>query len=90
MNIIFLKRRQQQGSVLFTVVIIGAVMCISIGATLTLSSNSVKNSHGRVDWNKAYYTSESAMVWATQHVLDGNGRLPVSPKLIQSPLITCL
>ena len=71
MNITFLKHRQQ-GSVLFTVVIIGAVMCISIGATLTLSSNSVKNSHGRVDWNKAYYTSESALVWATQHVLDGN------------------
>ena len=72
MNITFLKRRQQQGSVLFTVVIIGAVMCISIGATLTLSSNSVKNSHGRVDWNKAYYTSESAMVWAAQRIIDGN------------------
>jgi hypothetical protein len=72
MNITFLKRRQQEGSVLFTVVIIGAIMCISIGATLTLSSNSVKNSHGRVDWNKAYYTSESAMVWAAQWVLDGH------------------
>jgi hypothetical protein len=72
MNITFLKRRQQQGSVLFTVVIIGAIMCISIGATLTLSSNSVKNSHGRVDWNKAYYTSESAMVWAAQYIIDGH------------------
>ncbi len=72
MNITFLKRRQQEGSVLFTVVIIGAVMCISIGATLSLSSNSVKNSHGRVDWNKAYYTSESAMVWAAQRIIDGN------------------
>jgi hypothetical protein len=76
MNITFLKRRQQQGSVLFTVVIIGAVMCISIGATLTLSSNSVKNSHGRVDWNKAYYTSESAMVWAAQRIIDSPGTAP--------------
>ena len=70
MNITFLKRRQQQASALFTVVIIGAVMCIAIAATLTLSSNSVKNAHGRVDWSKAYYTSENAMVWATQQTLD--------------------
>jgi hypothetical protein len=70
MNITSQKRRQQQGVVLFTVVIIGAVMCIAIGAILTLSSNSVKNSHGRVDWNKSYYTTENAVVWATQQTLD--------------------
>ena len=70
MNITFLKRRQQQASVLVTVVIIGAIMCITIAATLTLSSNSVKNAHGRVDWSKAYYTSENAMIWATQQTLD--------------------
>jgi hypothetical protein len=70
MNITFLKRRQQQASVLFTVIIIGAVMCIAIAATLTLSSTSVKNSHGRVDWGKSYYTTENAMVWATQKTLD--------------------
>ena len=70
MNITFLKRRQQQASVLFTVVIIGAVLCLTVAATLTLSSNSLKNSHGRVDWSKAYYTSENAMIWAAQVVLD--------------------
>ena len=70
MNFISQKHPQQQGSVLFTVVIIGAVMCIAITATLSLSSSSLKNAHGRVDWNKAYYISEDAMVWATQQTLD--------------------
>ena len=94
MNIISQKRPQQRGSVLFSVVIIGAIMCIAITATLSLSSTSLKNAHGRVDWNKAYYISENAMVWATQYTLDNppgtgssnyystlNGNLPL-PKLI--------
>ena len=70
MKIISQKNPQQQGSVLFTVVIIGAVMCVAITAMLKLSSSSISNAHGRVDWNKAYYISEDAMVWATQSTRD--------------------
>ena len=70
MKITSLKYRQQEGSILFTVIIIGAVMCIAIAATLTMSSNSLKNAHGRVDWNKAYYISENAIVWASQYTVE--------------------
>ncbi len=70
MKIISLKHRQEQGAILLTVIVIGAIMCVAIFATLDLSSNSVKNAHGRVDWNKAYYTTENAVVWATQQTLD--------------------
>jgi hypothetical protein len=66
----FSNGRREQGSVLFTVIIIGAVMLIAIAATLSLSSNALKSAHGQVDWNKAYYTTENAMIWATQNTLD--------------------
>ena len=70
MKIISHKRLQQQGSVLLTVVVIGGIMSVAIAATLNLSSTSLSNAHGRVDWNKAYYISENAMIWATQATLD--------------------
>jgi Tfp pilus assembly protein PilV len=80
MKIISLKRRQQQGSALLTVVIIGLVMCVALFAMLGLSSYSIKNAHGRVDWNKAYYIAENASVWATQTTLDSiaNNVLPAA------------
>jgi hypothetical protein len=70
MQITFLNRRQKQGSVLMTVMIIGGVIFIVTASILTLSSNSLQNAHGRVDWNKAYFNSENAMVWAAQRILD--------------------
>ncbi len=70
MNNLTIKRRQEQGSALLVVIVIGAVMCIVIASVLKLSSNSIYNSYGRVDWNKAYYNSENAMVWAAQQILD--------------------
>jgi hypothetical protein len=53
-----------------TVVIIGAIMSIATAATLMLSTHSLKNAHGRVDWNRAFYNAESAVVWAAQNILD--------------------
>jgi hypothetical protein len=70
MHIKFLNRRQKQGSVLLTVMVVGGVIFIVTASILTLSSNSLQNSHGRVDWNKAYFNSENAMVWAAQRILD--------------------
>jgi hypothetical protein len=52
------------------VVIIGGIIGVITAAMLTLSSNSLQNAHGRVDWNKAFYNAENAVVWAAQNVLD--------------------
>lgn len=76
MKIKSIKRRPEQGTVLFIVAVMSGIIAIVIAATLDLSSNTYKNSHGRVDWNKAYYISENAIVWATQQVLDNPGNFP--------------
>jgi hypothetical protein len=65
-----IKQRQEQGSVLMTVVIIGGIISIVTAAMLFSSSSSLQNAHGRVDWNKAFYCSENAVVWAAQAILD--------------------
>ncbi|MEJ0090053.1 MAG: hypothetical protein WDM80_09960 [Limisphaerales bacterium] len=65
-----MNRRQEQGSALLVVIVTGAIMCVVIASVLKLSSNSIYNTYGRVDWNKAYYNSENAMVWAAQKILD--------------------
>ena len=70
MHITSLNRPHEQGSSLLTVMIVGGVIFVVTASILTLSSNSLLNSHGRVDWNKAYFSSENAMVWAAQTILD--------------------
>jgi hypothetical protein len=73
-----------------TVVIVGAIICISASSMLVLSLNSVTNAGGRTDWDKAFFISENAMVWAAQAAFDSmppvgssnyystaNGTLPV-------------
>jgi hypothetical protein len=65
------KRRSDQGSTLLIVVIIGAIMCLSASSMLIMSSTSIKNAYGRVDWDKSFYASENAMVWAAQVAFDG-------------------
>jgi hypothetical protein len=70
MHIPYIKDPREQGSTLLTVVVIGAIICISVGSTLIMSSNSINNAYGRVDWNKAFFSAESAMVWAAQSAFD--------------------
>jgi hypothetical protein len=70
MNISFIKRRRQEGTTLLTVVIIGAIICLCASSMLVLSSNSVANSYGRVDWDRAFFITENAVVWAAQSAFD--------------------
>jgi hypothetical protein len=70
MHIPFIKQRPQQGSTLFTVVIVGALVCVSASSMLVMSSNSINSAYGRVDWDKAFFNSENAVVWAAQKAFD--------------------
>ncbi len=62
--------RLEQGSTLLTVVIIGAIICACVGSMLVLSSNSVNYACRRVDWNKAFFNTENAVVWMAQTAFD--------------------
>jgi hypothetical protein len=53
-----------------SVVIIGAILCIITASMLLVSSNTLKNAYGRVDWNKAFFNAENAVVWAAQQTFD--------------------
>ncbi len=70
MDISPIKRLRQNGSTLLIVVAVGAVVCLLASATLTLSSYSLNSAYGRVAWNKAFYASENAAVWAAQAAFD--------------------
>src|ERR1700727_2059284 len=70
MHIPSLKRRREQGSTLLTVVIIGGIICAGASSMLVLSGNSVSNAYGRMDWDKAFYITENAVVWAAQSTFD--------------------
>ena len=70
MHIPSIKHRLEQGSTLLTVVIIGGIICSCIGSMLVLSSNSVSNASRRVDWNKAFFNTENAVVWMAQTAFD--------------------
>lgn len=70
MNIQLTHRRRSQGSTLLTVVVIGSIICLAASSMLVLSTDSVSNAAGRVDWDKAFYTSENALVWAAQAAFD--------------------
>jgi hypothetical protein len=65
-----LKKRQEQGSTLLAVVVIGSIMFITAGSMVYLSANSANSAHSRVDWDKAFFDSENAMVWAAQTAFD--------------------
>jgi hypothetical protein len=71
MHLPSIKHRPEQGSTLLTVVVIGAIMCAAASSMLVMSINSVSNSCGRVDWNKAFYIAENAVVWGAQTTFDG-------------------
>lgn len=60
------------GSTLVTVLIIGAVSTIMISSMLALSSSTLRSTHGRADWNAAFYQAENALQWAAQSVADAN------------------
>jgi hypothetical protein len=64
------KHRREQGSTLLTVVVIGAIMCVSASSMLIMSTNSINNAAGRVDWNKAFFNAENSAVWAAQTAFD--------------------
>src|SRR5271157_2209750 len=70
MHLPSIKHRPEQGSTLLTVVVVGAIMCISASSMLVMSSNSLRNASGRVDWDKAFFISENALVWAAQAAFD--------------------
>jgi hypothetical protein len=97
MHITTTKRRSERGSTLLTVVVIGAIICLTVSSTLMMSTNSITNASGRVDWNKAFYSAESAAVWGAQTAFDttlapgssnyfstANGTLPLGE--ITSPI----
>jgi len=60
------------GGTLVTVLLIGGISSIMIASMLALSSNSVRNAHGRADWNAAFFNAENALQWAAQSVADVN------------------
>jgi Tfp pilus assembly protein PilX len=64
--------RTNSGSTLVTVLVIGAVSSITIASMLALSGTSLRNAHGRADWNAAFFHAENAMEWAAQGVADAN------------------
>jgi len=72
MNLTLKKHRQQRGSTLLAVVVTGAIMFLTAGSMVYLSSNSVNSAHARVDWNKAFFNAENAMVWAAQTAFDNS------------------
>jgi hypothetical protein len=91
MHIPIIKRRREQGTTLLTVVIAGGLICLIATSTLVMSTDSVINASSRVDWDKAFYTAESAAVWGAQTAFDNtpvagssnyyttaNGTLPVA------------
>src|SRR5580658_5463849 len=87
MHIQFNRRSREQGSSLLTVVIIGAVMCISTCSMLVMSTNSINNAYGRVSWEKAFYCAENALVWAAQSTFD-NAMAPGSTNFYSTALGT--
>ena len=71
MHLPSLKHRREQGSTLLTVVVIGVIICVAASSMLVLSVNSYSNASGRVDWDKAFYIAENALVWGAQTNFDG-------------------
>jgi hypothetical protein len=67
---ISLKSRREHGSALLIVLIVGGIIFVTTAYMLILSSSSIKNSYGRVDWNKAFFAAENAAVWAAQKTFD--------------------
>jgi len=70
MHLPSIKRRREQGSTLLTVVVTGVIICVAASSMLVLSVNSYSNASGRVDWDKAFYIAENAMVWGAQSAFD--------------------
>ena len=52
------------------VVLTGGILTITIAGMLSLSSASLRNAHGRNDWNAAFYHAENALQWAAQGIAD--------------------
>ena len=69
------KPRPEQGATLLLVIIIGGILAIITASMLNISSGTLSNAYGRVDWNKAFYCAENATVWAAQKCFDA---LPAS------------
>jgi Tfp pilus assembly protein PilX len=67
--------RSNSGSTLVTVLVIGGVSSITIASMLALSGTSLRNAHGRADWNAAFFHAENALQWAAQGIADAS---PVS------------
>jgi hypothetical protein len=65
-----IKHGREQGSTLLTVVVIGAIICVSASSMLVMSTNSINNAYGRVSWDKSFYCAENALVWAAQSAFD--------------------
>jgi hypothetical protein len=70
MHIPFPKHLRKEGSTLLTVVIVGGIICLTASATLMMSTTSITSASSRVDWQKAFYTAESAAVWGAQLTFD--------------------
>src|SRR5579863_10389183 len=64
--------RSEAANTLVTVLAIGGVVSISLAAMLSLSNSSLRNAHGRGDWNAAFYHAENALQWAAQSIADAS------------------
>src|SRR5579863_10216374 len=62
--------RGEKANVLVTTMMVGGVMSVIVASSLNLSTASLRNAHGRVDWQKAFYHAENAYVWAAQGALN--------------------
>lgn len=67
MRTAFPRPNPKGGNTLLGVVFIGGLMCMTIAATLSLSSTSTRQSYRRVDWAAAFYHAENALIWAAQN-----------------------
>jgi len=70
MHIPSINHRREQGSTLLTVVVIGAIVCLTASSMLITSTNSITNASGRVDWDKAFFNAENAAIWGAQTAFD--------------------
>jgi Tfp pilus assembly protein PilX len=72
MRITSRTRRRQEGNVLLIALVIGGIMVVVLASTLSMSSGSIRNAHGRADWNQAFYHAENAIDWAAQRLVDAS------------------
>ena len=65
-------QRSPAGSVLLTTLVMGSVLCLTVGAMVTLSQYQVRSENTRWTSGQAFYHAENAMNWALQTIADSS------------------